>query len=111
MTIQFQNSLIKFSIALILFIFFNTAILAQKMHGLAMHGLPKYNNDFVHLDYVNPNAPKGFFRASSFDFAQKDRRSANSSISEEIPAVSKFALIRPSPPLAVSDTRIEHCVY
>jgi len=59
MTIQFQNSLIKFSIAFILFIFFNTAILAQKMHGLAMHGLPKYNNDFVHLDYVNPNAPKG----------------------------------------------------
>ena len=59
MTIQFQNSLIKFSIALILFIFFNTAILAQKMHGLAMHGLPKYKSDFSHLEYVNPSAPKG----------------------------------------------------
>ena len=59
MTIQFQNSLIKFSIAFILFIFFSTAILAQKMHGLAMHGLPKYKSDFSHLDYVNPSAPKG----------------------------------------------------
>ena len=59
MTIQFQNSLIKFSIAFILFIFFNTAILAQKMHGLAMHGQPKYKGDFSHLDYVNPNASKG----------------------------------------------------
>ena len=59
MTIQFQNSLIKFSIAFILFIFFNTAILAQKMHGLAMHGLPKYKSNFSHLNYVNPIAPKG----------------------------------------------------
>ena len=28
-------------------------------HGLAMHGEPKYNKKFLHLDYVNPNAPKG----------------------------------------------------
>ena len=31
----------------------------QKMHGLAMHGIPKYSNDFNHLSYVNPDAPKG----------------------------------------------------
>ena len=29
------------------------------VHGLAMHGAPKYAADFQHLDYVNPNAPKG----------------------------------------------------
>lgn len=27
--------------------------------GLSMHGDPKYSPDFEHLDYVNPNAPKG----------------------------------------------------
>jgi len=28
-------------------------------HGIAMHGNPKYNAGFEHLDYVNPDAPKG----------------------------------------------------
>ncbi|HEY8190515.1 MAG TPA: extracellular solute-binding protein [Micavibrio sp.] len=28
-------------------------------HALAMHGSPKYEADFQHLDYVNPDAPKG----------------------------------------------------
>nr|VFK56358.1 MAG: microcin C transport system substrate-binding protein [Candidatus Kentron sp. TUN]VFK60649.1 MAG: microcin C transport system substrate-binding protein [Candidatus Kentron sp. TUN]VFK69944.1 MAG: microcin C transport system substrate-binding protein [Candidatus Kentron sp. TUN] len=28
-------------------------------HGLALHGEPKYDADFRHFDYVNPNAPKG----------------------------------------------------
>ena len=32
---------------------------AKKMHGIAMHGMPKYESNFTHLDYVNPNAPKG----------------------------------------------------
>src|SRR3982751_2551849 len=27
--------------------------------GIAMHGEPKYGPDFKHLDYVNPEAPKG----------------------------------------------------
>ena len=27
--------------------------------GLAMHGAPKYNEEDTHLDYTNPNAPKG----------------------------------------------------
>ncbi|MEZ0223794.1 MAG: extracellular solute-binding protein [Alphaproteobacteria bacterium] len=29
------------------------------MPGIAMHGKPKYGPDFKHLDYVNPDAPKG----------------------------------------------------
>lgn len=29
------------------------------LHGIAMHGAPKYAADFQHLDYVNPLAPKG----------------------------------------------------
>jgi len=28
-------------------------------HGLALFGEPKYGPDFEHLDYVNPDAPKG----------------------------------------------------
>lgn len=28
-------------------------------HGLAMHGDLKYGPDFAHLDYVDPNAPRG----------------------------------------------------
>ena len=29
------------------------------VHGIAMHGMPKYPAGFSHFDYVNPNAPKG----------------------------------------------------
>ena len=32
---------------------------AQPIHGMALHGAPKYAADFTHLDYVNPDAPKG----------------------------------------------------
>ncbi len=32
---------------------------AVTAHGLAMHGDLKYQADFTHLDYVNPEAPKG----------------------------------------------------
>jgi microcin C transport system substrate-binding protein len=31
----------------------------KPVHGIAMHGVPKYGTDFKHFDYVNPNAPKG----------------------------------------------------
>jgi len=31
----------------------------SKLFGIAMHGAPKYNAQSKHLDYVNPNAPKG----------------------------------------------------
>ena len=44
---------------------------AEKMHGLAMHGIPKYDKNFSHLSYVNPDAPKGgvlrFGSYGSFD--------------------------------------------
>ena len=40
-------------------------------HGLAMHGDLKYDADFSHFDYVNPDAPKGGkvrqFSIGSFD--------------------------------------------
>ncbi len=29
------------------------------MHAIALHGTPKYEADFTHLGYVNPDAPKG----------------------------------------------------
>jgi microcin C transport system substrate-binding protein len=31
----------------------------KPVHGIAMHGSPKYGPDFKHFDYVNPAAPKG----------------------------------------------------
>ncbi len=40
-------------------------------HAIAMHGEPKYSKDFINLDYVNPDAPKGgkviFSSTGSFD--------------------------------------------
>ena len=33
--------------------------MAAPVHGIAMHGTPKYGPDFQHLDYANPDAPKG----------------------------------------------------
>tara|TARA_B100000315_G_scaffold241012_1_gene261440 strand:+ start:545 stop:2383 length:1839 start_codon:yes stop_codon:yes gene_type:complete len=31
----------------------------KPVHGIAMHGSPKYGPDFKHFEYVNPKAPKG----------------------------------------------------
>ena len=31
----------------------------KPVHGIAMHGSPKYEPGFKHFDYVSPNAPKG----------------------------------------------------
>lgn len=36
-----------------------SSVMAQPQHGLAMHGQVKYPADFLHLDYVNPQALKG----------------------------------------------------
>ena len=51
--------------------FFTSASFAEKTHGIAMHGKPKYEESFTHLDYVNPDAPKGgvvrFGSYGSFD--------------------------------------------
>lgn len=32
---------------------------AEILYALSMHGDPKYAQDFTHLDYANPDAPKG----------------------------------------------------
>ena len=32
---------------------------AVSRHAITMHGAPRYAADFTHLDYVNPEAPKG----------------------------------------------------
>lgn len=32
---------------------------AETLHALAMHDTPRYDKGFQHLDYVNPDAPKG----------------------------------------------------
>ncbi len=44
---------------------------SQADHAIAMHGTPKYAADFLHLDYVNPEAPKGgvlkMSKSGSFD--------------------------------------------
>lgn len=55
------------------------------VHGLAMHGAPKYPADFKHLDYMNPDAPKGgdvrFAAIGTFD-------SLNPFILRGVPAVA-----------------------
>ena len=59
------------TILFISFCLFNFAALADKSHGIAMHGTPKYPENFTQLDYVNSNAPKGgtikFGSYGSFD--------------------------------------------
>ena len=54
-----------------LIISLNKHAYSEKVHGIAMHGTPKYASDFEYLDYVNPNAPKGgtvkFGSYGSFD--------------------------------------------
>ena len=51
--------------------FFTSTSFAEKTHGIAMHGKPKYEESFKHLDYVNPDASKGgvvrFGSYGSFD--------------------------------------------
>ncbi|MBT5213211.1 MAG: ABC transporter substrate-binding protein, partial [Pelagibacteraceae bacterium] len=50
----------KYLLIISLFISFLTSnTFAEKTHGIAMHGNPKYEEGFAHLDYVNPDAPKG----------------------------------------------------
>ena len=41
------------------FFLFSQNVNSITSHGLAMHGVPKYDSNFKYLDYVNPNAPKG----------------------------------------------------
>lgn len=53
---------LRFLIASLISVVFLSVALpayAVETHGLAMHGAPKYESDFKHLDYANPQAPKG----------------------------------------------------
>lgn len=55
---MFGKILIAASVALML----SAPAMAQDVtavHGMALHGAPKYAADFKHLEYVNPDAPKG----------------------------------------------------
>lgn len=58
-------------LALLLFLTAAPALAAGAMHGIAMHGEPKYKAGFQHPEYVNPAAPKGgrmvMSKAGSFD--------------------------------------------
>lgn len=36
-----------------------TALRAEPVHGMAMHGLPALSPDFAHFPYADPKAPKG----------------------------------------------------
>jgi len=64
MMLKKKPILLAFKALIFTLLFFpNTLHAEQKnqetQYGLAMHGQPKYNADFKHLDYSNPNAPKG----------------------------------------------------
>ena len=44
---------------LVAFLFLCLNAWAEPMHAISMHGKPKYDANFTHFDYVNPDAPKG----------------------------------------------------
>ena len=66
-----MKKIVTLTILFIFFCLFNLPSLADKSHGIAMHGIPKYPENFTHLDYVNADAPKGgaikFGSYGSFD--------------------------------------------
>jgi microcin C transport system substrate-binding protein len=47
------------ALALVLIFGAAEASTPQPVHGIAIHGEPKYEADFTHFDYLNPYAPKG----------------------------------------------------
>ncbi|MGE3770127.1 MAG: extracellular solute-binding protein [Bdellovibrionales bacterium] len=49
----------RFLATFLAFFCFIPAAFAAPQHAIALHGQPKYAVDFKHLDYVNPDAPKG----------------------------------------------------
>ncbi|WP_148862670.1 extracellular solute-binding protein [Marinobacter fonticola] len=54
--------MIRFSqtvITLLVLLLASSLQATEAVHGLAMHGDPKYGPAFEHFDYVNPDAPKG----------------------------------------------------
>ncbi|MBU6234422.1 MAG: extracellular solute-binding protein [Alphaproteobacteria bacterium] len=51
--------MLKYSLLTLAFLLPFSAWAADPVHGLAIHGEPKYKAGFTHFDYVNPDAPKG----------------------------------------------------
>jgi microcin C transport system substrate-binding protein len=56
---QVLKSRLAFLVLTSLLCALGTTAMAEKRHGIAMHGDLKYPPGFRHFDYVNPNAPKG----------------------------------------------------
>ena len=54
-------------------------------HGIAMHGEPKYGPDFPHLDYANPDAPKGGFISFRGALASQTFDSLNHALARQLP--------------------------
>ncbi len=54
-----MNFRLLFTSLLILFIWTDASAAVYRQHGYALYGQPRYPADFEHLDYVNPDAPKG----------------------------------------------------
>lgn len=46
-------------VALFIFLILPNVAQAETLFGLSMVGTPKYNKDSLHLEYANPDAPKG----------------------------------------------------
>ena len=51
--------LLKLSILIVFFITNPSLAEVNISHAIAMHGEPKYEVNFKHVDYANPNAQKG----------------------------------------------------
>ncbi|MEA1937959.1 MAG: extracellular solute-binding protein [Pseudomonadota bacterium] len=52
--------MLRLSILVSVLLLLVTPVRAQEwVHGIAMHGAPKYEAGFAHLDYASPAAPKG----------------------------------------------------
>ena len=49
----------RWLLALCLLVLGGNAFAQEAVHGLALHGAPKYAENFAHFEYVNPDAPKG----------------------------------------------------
>ena len=49
----------RFLIFLFSFLILTPAFAQSPRHAIALHGEPKYGVDFEHLEYANPDAPKG----------------------------------------------------
>lgn len=48
-----------FALMLLLLPWAESQAAVYQQHGYALYGQPRYDEDFEHLDYVNPDAPKG----------------------------------------------------